>query len=106
MFMYKVYQTLEFKKLYGKLPAAEQRMVDNIIHRLAENPNQGKPLGFHNIREKKIGGRRVYYIVYESYLVVLMVAISDKKTQQETIDLINELLPEYLNMIKEMAKKP
>jgi putative component of toxin-antitoxin plasmid stabilization module len=104
--MYKVYQTLEFKKLYSKLPLAEQRMVDNIIRRLAENPNQGKCLGVHNIREKKIGGRRVYYIVYESYLIVLMVAISDKKTQQGTIELIRDLLPEYMNLVKEMSNKP
>ncbi len=52
-------------------------------------------------REKKLNGRRVYYLVYEEFVVVLMVCISNKKSQQAKIDYIKARLPEYYGMIKE-----
>ena len=83
--LYKVYWTETFRQRFDELPKAEQERIETLIKKLTENPRQGKPLGVYNIREKRIGVRRVYYIVYDKYVIVLMVAISGKKDQQLTI---------------------
>ena len=66
-----------------------------------ENPYVGDSLGYRFFREKRVGGKRVYYLVYEDLKAVLMVAISDKKTQQETIDEIKSRLQDYYIVIQE-----
>ena len=56
-------------------------------------------------REKKLNGTRVYYLVYEGFVMVLMVAVSDKKTQQATIDAIKERLDSYYAYVKNTLRK-
>ncbi len=46
-------------------------------------------------REKRIKEKRIYYLVYDDLMLVLIVAISDKKTQEETINKIVEYFKEY-----------
>ncbi|MCK5282156.1 MAG: hypothetical protein KAK00_02000 [Nanoarchaeota archaeon] len=102
---YKVFRTTTFTKKYKKLPKEEQKIIDKFIKEvLAINP-RGKPLDVHGIMEKKIKGRRIYYIVYDDYLIVLMVAISSKKDQQDTIDTLRKYLSEFLKLIEELSKK-
>jgi mRNA-degrading endonuclease RelE of RelBE toxin-antitoxin system len=104
--LYKVYWTETFKKEFSKLPKPEQDRVQNFIHKqLTTNPTVGKPLSVYNIREKKLNGRRVYYIFYEDKVIVLMVAISGKKDQQETIDLIKTQLPAFMQLVEELSSK-
>ena len=102
---YKVYQTFEFKKLFQKLPKNEQEAVLKIIQSLVDQPYQGKPLGIEFFREKKIGGRRIYYQIYDDYLIVLMLSVSDKKTQQKTIDTIRLKKDELLDYVRELSKR-
>ena len=102
---FKVYRTKTFEKEFYKLPSSEQKEIEKFERKLSETPYIGKPLGFVFFREKKLGGRRIYYLIYEDFVVALMVAISDKKTQQDTINAIKEKLAEYYEMVKESLKK-
>jgi hypothetical protein len=54
-------------------------------------------------REKRIGGKRIYSLIYEEQNAVLLVTISNKKMQQETIDKIIELLPEFKKLIVKLT---
>ncbi|HLC20253.1 MAG TPA: hypothetical protein VJK72_05000 [Candidatus Nanoarchaeia archaeon] len=60
----------------------------------------GKPLGYPFFREKKIDKYRVYFLVYEDVTTVLLITISDKKAQQQTIDNIKSQLDFYKELIK------
>jgi len=102
---FKIFRTYTFEKEFDKLPKAEQKEVENFEKKLSENPFVGKPLGLVFFREKKLNGRRVYYLIYEDFVVVLMVAVSDKKTQQATIEAIKERLDEYYGFVKETLRK-
>ena len=79
--------------------------IQNFEIKLSENPFVGKPLGLVFFREKKLNGRRVYYLIYEKFVIVLMVAISDKKTQQPTIEAIKNKLNEYYDLVKNFLDK-
>ena len=102
---FKVFRTKAFEKEFNKLPKLEQKETEKFEGELSSNPFLGRPLSYIFFREKRLNGRRVYYLVYEDYVVVLMVAVSDKKTQQETINKIKNKLKEYQEVIKETLKK-
>ena len=105
--MYAVYGTQKFDKEFSKqLSPKEQREVKKFEkEKLTENPYSGDPLGYAFFREKKLGGKRVYFLVYDDIKAVLMVGISDKKTQQETIEGIKARLSDYYKVIKESIKQ-
>ena len=88
-----------------KWPKAEQQIAAKIPLHLAENPHVGKPLGYPYLREKKIGGRRVYYLIYDDLKLVLLVAVSDKKDQQATIDHIKGNLGEFRIVAEKIIKQ-
>lgn len=103
--MFKVFRTEEFEHKMEKLLTREQhKIVDNIEDEIAEKGFTGDPLGFRFLREKRIRDKRVYFLVYEDLKAVLMVSISDKKTQQQTIDKIKTFLPEFRKFIEEKLK--
>ncbi len=103
---YKIYATPEFDKLFEKLPKDDQAEIDKLTkEELPNNPYQGRALGFKFLREKRIKGKRVYFLIYENYVLVLMVAIGDKKTQDEDINQIKKNREEYLKLIKNIFKK-
>ncbi len=64
------------------------------------NPYVGKPLGYKFFREKKVMNYRFYYLIYDKYVVVFIVALSDKEDRQKAIDTIKHLIPHYRNLIK------
>ena len=103
--MFKVFRTETFEDEFHKLPKTEQQEIKKFEKHLSENPFVGKPLGMPFFREKKFKGRRVYYLIYEDVIVVLMVALSDKKTQQATIDAIKENIAVYSEQITKTLKK-
>ena len=71
-------------------------ILKNIFDELSKKGNKvGKPLKSQFFREKKIQNRRIYFLVYEEILVVLVIAQSDKKHQQETIEEIKKKLDKY-----------
>ncbi|MEK6900171.1 MAG: type II toxin-antitoxin system RelE/ParE family toxin [Nanoarchaeota archaeon] len=98
--MYKVFTTDEFDKRYGKLDSQLQKEIGKEIDQLEDNPYSGKPLGYPFFREKKIKNYRVYYLIYDEYVVVFVITISNKNNQQETIDKIKVLIPYYKEEIK------
>lgn len=86
-----------FKKLIPK--NVQEDFKKQIKKLLSENPFSGKPLGYKFFREKKIKKWRIYYLIYEDYLVLYFINVSDKKLQQSTIDKIKSdlsLLKEYV----------
>jgi len=100
---YKIFTTDEFDKRYKKLDKQLQREIAKEIDQLEENPysgKPGKPLGYKFFREKKIMNYRVYYLVYEGYIVVFVITISTKRDQQDAIDKIRSLIPHYQQEIK------
>ena len=103
---YKVYTTPEFDRLFEELSKEEQKEVDKLTKdELPENPYQGRALGFKFFREKRIGGKRVYFLIYDDYVLVLMVAIGGKKTQKKDIAQIKINREEYLKLAEDLSKK-
>lgn len=102
---FKVYRTNTFEEEFRSLSKSEQGRVKNFEAKLSENPFVGRPLSYEFFREKRLNGKRVYYLIYEEFIIVLMTAVSDKKTQQATIDAIIDKLDEYRNSIKETLDK-
>lgn len=98
---YAVYTTNKFNKEFSKLDKSHQDIIYKIFYQLKENPCVGDSLRYRFLREKRIKGKRIYYLVYDDLLAVLVVAISDKKTQQETINYIVK----YLNYYREYITK-
>ena len=103
--LYQVYRTKEFERLVGKLlTRGEQTRVEGIEEEIAEKGFTGDPLGFKFLREKRISGKRIYFLIYEDLQAALMVSISDKKAQQETINKIKVYLPEFRKLMEELIK--
>lgn len=102
--MYGVYRTETFDRQVKKLSKEEQKQIEHIEQQLKTNPFVGKPLGYKFFREKKIKGRRIYFLIYEELVMVLLVGQSDKKDQQATINLIKGRIPEYYEAVKKALK--
>ena len=98
--MYYVFKLPIFEKRAQKLlNPKELKEVDKIIEQLKVNSNIGKPLSYPFLREKRLKEKRIYFLVYEDITLVLLVSLSNKKSQQDTIDEIKL----YLNEFKEYA---
>ena len=98
--MNRVLSTEEFDAWERLLPKEYGEQIKKIISQLKETTNVGKPLGCPFFREKKIGGYRIYFLVYEELETVLLITISDKKAQQETINRIKGELDFYKELIR------
>ena len=98
--MTSVLSTKEFDTWERLLSREYQEQIDDIIKQLKQTTDVGKPLGYPFFREKKIGKYRVYFLIYEELDAVLLVTISDKKAQQDTIDKIKNELDFYKEIIK------
>ncbi|MBI2142291.1 hypothetical protein HYU15_02245 [Candidatus Woesearchaeota archaeon] len=98
---FRVFKTSTYDKDYEKLDHSEQLRADSLIEDLFESGDVvGKPLGTLFFREKKFGGKRLLYLVYKTFSAILLVAITDKKAQQATINETLEQLKEYEDYIK------
>jgi mRNA-degrading endonuclease RelE of RelBE toxin-antitoxin system len=100
--MFELLTTHEFDRDMRKLDNSAKQQVERVLLQLQENPHSGKPLGYTFFREKKIGKHRIYYLIYDNFLVVFVIAMSEKKDQQKTIDAVKALIPFYK---KEIDKK-
>lgn len=105
--MFRIFTTEEFDKDISKLDNSEQQRVKSILAQLKEQGgNVGKPLsGLTFFKEKKFGGKRLYFLVYQDILVVLVLAISDKKAEQATINRILIDLAEYQQYVFRIVDK-
>ena len=101
---YEILMTLEFEKQFNRLDVKEQGRIRKAIQGLKSNPYTGKPLGYEFFREKKIGGNRLYFLIYENFAVVFLITFGGKKTQKETIARIKGELPEYKAEVEKAVK--
>ena len=98
--MYRIFTTEEFDQRFKKLDYQIQEQIRKEIDQLETNPHAGKPLGYTFFREKKVQNYRVYYLIYDEYIVVFVITVSTKKDQQDAIDRIKSLIPYYREEIK------
>jgi len=99
-----IYTTKKFDKERAKLSKDEQNRIHKIFLQLRDNPYVGDQLRYKNLREKRLKEKRVYYLVYNDLQSVLVVAISGKKTQQETINHIAQYFEEYRFYLKKLLE--
>ena len=105
MAKYAVYHSGRFDKELNKFDAEFQNHVDRIEEQLKENPFLGKPLDAKWFREKKHGKYRIYFVVYEEFSSVFMVAISEKKDQQKVINTVRLMFGFLKEELKKMVDK-
>ena len=103
--MFKVIGTDTYLRELQKWPKKDYDAAEKIPKKLAENPFVGKQLSYPFLREKKIEGRRIYYLVYEDLELVLLVAASGKKDQQATIEHIKDNLKEFRKVAEDISKQ-
>lgn len=95
-----VYETETFSKLYLACENSEQQRIDKIKEQLATNLEVGKPLRYNWFREKKLGGKRLFYIINTATSKAVLVAFGTKKEQQKIIDHIVVNKERYLKLIE------
>ncbi len=81
------------------------RAAERIPARLALNPFASKPLNVRFLREKRVGEKRLYYLVYEDLKLVLLIAASGKKDQQHSIDYFKEHLSDFREIAKCLVRQ-
>ncbi len=102
---YDVYHSEEFDKQLNKYSKEFHDWLAKIEDQLAEKPlNVGDQLRVPWLREKKHDKFRIYYLIYEDIEAVYLVAISQKKDQQKTINTILLFLDHFEQEIKELIK--
>jgi len=97
--MYKILFDKQFVRDYRKLDKSLQIEGDKKLRRLRENPRQiGKPLRFFpNLYELYLRMYRIYYVVQESEVKVLVLSVEHKDEQDKylrglSLDKIKRLL--------------
>jgi mRNA-degrading endonuclease RelE of RelBE toxin-antitoxin system len=105
---YAVYTTESFEKEIKKLSDSDKDIIQKIFLQLKENPYVGDSIRYRFFREKRVKEKRIYYLIYDDLSTVLVVAFGGKKAQQETIDRIIEILPEFRIYLEKLikSKKP
>ena len=100
--VYDVYGTNTFEKEFDKLGKDYKNSIKKIFLQLKENPYVGDSIKYKFFREKRVKEKRIYYIVYDEFSSILVVAVGGKKEQQNTIDEIIKLIPEFKIYMKEL----
>ena len=103
--MFRVIGTNTYLKEISKWSKHEIEVAEKIPKQLTENPFVGQQLRYPFLREKRIKEKRVYYLIYEDLKLVLLVAVSGKKDQQDTIDHIVSQFNEYRKVAEQIAKQ-
>jgi hypothetical protein len=94
-----------YQKVIVKLSEIEREEIQRVVLQLTENPFVGDQLQIKSLRKKRLREKRLYYLIFKDLQAVLIVAISDKKTQQKTIDSILLRINEYRKYLLELLKK-
>lgn len=102
--MYRVFRSEWYGTKLKKLDSSEQKRVLNFEQSLKQEPYSGKPLGYKFFREKKFGSKRIIFLVYQEHKCIFLVTITDKKAQQNEINLIKANLDIYKKEIKKLIK--
>lgn len=102
----RVFKSPKFQKKAEKLLSKTGLdELDKFVEDLKKGHIVGKPLSYDFFREKKIGDKRIYFLIYNDIALILLVGSSDKKMQQETIDEIKFLLPEFKQYAYELYNR-
>ena len=99
---YSIYTTETFDKQTRKLNSSDKKILQKMFLQLKENPYVGDQIRYPFFREKRLRKKRVYYLIYDDKLIVLMVSLGGKKAQKETIDEIVKLLPEFKKYVEKL----
>jgi hypothetical protein len=97
--MNEVYETEVFSKLYNACVRAEQRWIDKVKSQLTENLRIGKPLRFDWFREKKLGSKRLFFLINERTHKAVLIAFGTKKEQQKIINHVIANRERYLRFV-------
>ncbi len=100
---YAVYTLNVFDKNMEKLSYSDKEIINKWSLQLKENPYTGDQVRYRFFREKRLREKRIYYLVYDDISIVLIVAISGKKAQQETIDEIVKYFKEYRDYAEKLS---
>ena len=92
---YAVYTIKGFDEKLNKLSFSDKEIIQKIFLQLKGNPYVGDAIRYRFFREKRIREKRIYYLIYECLGIVLVVGLGGKKDQQDTINKIISLFPEY-----------
>lgn len=103
--MFIVIGTETYLKEISKLSKDYRETAEKIPKKLAENPHLGNPLSYPFLREKRIKEKRIYYLVYKDLKLILLVAVSGKKDQKDTINHIKKHLEEFKKIAKDTIKQ-
>ncbi|MBI4158754.1 hypothetical protein HY500_00675 [Candidatus Woesearchaeota archaeon] len=102
---WQILKTEIFEKKFSKLDKSIQQQIESIRDQLKINPYIGKPLHVDYLREKKVGKFRIYYLIYQEYVIIYMITISEKKDQQKAINTIRLFLDKYHQEIENWIKE-
>ena len=105
--MWRIFKTAEFDSDFERLDESERIRVKKVLNQIIEKGNEiGKPLsGLRFFKEKKLNGKRLYFLVYLDFKTILILGISTKKAQQRTINEILVKLSEYKTFIDKKVKE-
>ncbi len=101
--MYRAFRTERYEKECNKLDRHEQDIIASFEQKMKVDPFSSKPLGYIFFREKKYDDKRILFLIYEEYKILLFVALTNKKTQQRDINAILENLKNYKEEIKKRS---
>jgi mRNA-degrading endonuclease RelE of RelBE toxin-antitoxin system len=97
---YVVRWTKTFEKVFSKLSPDVQERYKTLFVKIQEDPYaHGRPLGFSWFRELKCLNFRVYYLIQDEQIILLL-DMSRKKDQHQVINAIREHLHDYKDNIK------
>jgi len=104
--MFRIFTTKEFDNDFNKLDGSDKQRVRKIMKQLKKQGDSvGKPLGRDYFKEKKFGEKRLYFLIYKEFTIILAVGISNKKMQQITINKIISEIKEYEKFIVKRLKE-
>ncbi len=104
--MFRIFTTKEFDDDFDSLDESDKKRVRKIMKQLRERGDSvGKPLGKPYFRQKKFGGKRLFFLIYKQFTIILAVGISSKKMQQPTINKIISEIKGYEKFIVKRLKK-
>lgn len=103
--VFKIYRSFRFEKEFKKCEKNLRKRIEKIELQLKLNPKTGKILGPLNFREKRFGKYRIYYLIHEKLCSVILVGISEKKNQQNTIDTIRMFSTLFKEELEDLMNK-
>lgn len=104
--MFRVFTTQEFENDFNSLDESDKKRVRKIMRQLKEQGDSvGKPLGRYYFREKRFRNKRLFFLIYKQFTIILAVGISNKKLQQQTINKILSEIKEYEKFIIKKLKE-